>query len=143
MTGRPITDADRRLIEDATSVLREHFEPGRHRTACALRTASGATYTSINLLTTIGAAQVHCEPIAVGTAITDGETEFETSVAVTYPDEDPAREPQVVSACGVCRELLRDFAPDIDVVVPGDGEPVKVPLPELLPTTGEDVPGKR
>lgn len=133
MSGRPLTDADHVLIEAATDVLRTHFEPGRHRTACGLRGASGETYTSINLVTTIGAAQVHCEPIAMGMAVLNDETDFETSVAVTYPDNDPTQEPTVVSACGVCRELLRDFAPDIDVIVPGEDGSEKVALGELLP----------
>lgn len=136
MSSRPLTDSDRELVDATTETLRDHYVPGRHRTACGLRTASGATYTSINLITSLGATQVHCEPIAIGMAVLDDETDFETSVAVRYPDEDTTREPQVVSACGVCRELLRDFAPTIDVIVPGNGEPVKVGLPELLPAKG-------
>ena len=136
MSDGLLTDSDRELIDAAKQALYDRFEPGRFRTSCGLLTESGEIYTSINLVTTIGAAETHCEPIAVGMAIMDGHTEFSTSVAVNFPEDNPEREPQVVSACGVCRELLWDIAPGIDVIVPGAEGPEKVALTELLPAKG-------
>ena len=52
-------------------------------------------------------------------------------VADEFPDA------AVISACGVCREMLRDYDPDVDVIVDGEphgfDEPVKRPVTELLP----------
>lgn len=131
--ARPVSGADEALIAEATDVLHEQFEPGRHVVASALRADSGATYAAINLRTRVGNAQVHCEPITVGNAIAAGETGFETTVAVCYEGGDPSGDVRVVSACGVCRELLRDHCPGVDVVFRGEDGPVKAPVEALLP----------
>ncbi len=136
METRPLTSDDEALIEAAAGVLADHYEPGRHEVSSALRTASGRVYSAINLVPAVGTAAVHCEPITVGNAIMDGETAFETTVAVTYADPSERARVVVVSACGVCRELLFDFDPTVDVVVPARPEPVKATVAELLPGKG-------
>lgn len=136
MESRPLTAEDEALIDAAEDVLETHFEPGRHEVSSALRTTSGRVYTAINLVPSVGTAAVHCEPITIGNAVLDGETSFETTVAVTYADPSDPSGPMVVSACGVCRELLRDFDPTIDVIVPSDPGPVKAAVTELLPGKG-------
>lgn len=136
MDVRPLTADDEALIEAATEVLTAHYRPGRHEVASALRTGSGDVHAAINLVPSVGTAAVHCEPITVCNAIMDGETSFETTVAVTYADSTARSEVVVVSACGVCRELLRDFDPEVDVVVPTPDGPVKAAVTELLPGKG-------
>ena len=133
MDARELTADDEDLIAAATETLRAHFEPGRHEVASALRTGSGEVYTAINLVPSVGTAGVHCEPITIGMAVLDGETSFEASVAVTYEGRDPGGDVIVVSACGVCRELMRDFDPDTWVLLPGDDGPVKATVADLLP----------
>lgn len=136
MDPRPLTADDEALIDAATEVLQAHYEPGRHEVASALRTGSGAVYAAINLVSSVGTAAVHCEPITVGNAVLDGETDLEATVAVTYADPAARDEIVVLSACGVCRELLRDFDPDLDVVVPSSDGPVKSSVSDLLPGKG-------
>lgn len=132
METESLSNADRELIEEAKEVLREFHEPGRHRCSAALRTQSGAVYTGINLITG-GQPDVHSEPIALGRAVMAGDPNIETTVAVVYEDDDARNPMRVVSACGVCRELFNTFAPDVDIVVPGEDGPVKATLSELLP----------
>ena len=58
-----------------------------------------------------------------------------TAVAVRHPkpDED-AREIAIVSPCGACREMITDYAPSAQVIVPGpDGSALKLPIATLLP----------
>lgn len=136
MDARPITDADEALIEEATAVLADHFRPGRHEVASALRTDSGRTYAAINLVPSVGTAGIHCEPITIANAIRDGETGFDATVAVTYEDRDPARDVRVISACGVCRELVRDFDPGTDILFRDGDRVVKATAVELLPAKG-------
>lgn len=136
MDTRPLTADDEALIDAATEVLREHYEPGRHEVASALRTGSGTVYAAINLVPTVGTAAVHCEPITLGNAVLDGESDLETTVAVTYADPEARDEVVVLSACGVCRELLRDFDADLDVVVPSPDGPVAASVSDLLPGKG-------
>ncbi len=132
MRTEPLTDADRELIAAAEDLLRELYEPGRHRCSAALRTESGSVHTGINLITG-GQTDIHSEPIAYGRAVMAGDPEIETSVAVIYENNDASNEMRVVAACGVCREFYETFAPDVDVIVPGDPDPVKASLSELLP----------
>jgi cytidine deaminase len=134
--ARPLTAADEELVAEAEAALREHHVPGRRRVASALRAGSGEIYATANLETAVDNASVHCEPITVANALDAGETTFETTVAVLYPGDDPAEEPVVVSACGVCRELLRNYCPGVSVVFQGEAGPVKAPVEELLPGKG-------
>lgn len=126
-----LTADDRDLIDVATAVLRDHAETDLHSVGAAIRTASGATYSGLDLVTSVGTAGIHAEPIAIGRAIIDGEPGLETSVAVTGASA--GREPHVISACGVCRELIIDYAPDARIVIPGPEEPKKRPIEDLLP----------
>lgn len=131
MPTESLTADDRELIDLATEALRDHVESDLHSVGAAIRTDSGATYTGLDLVTSVGTAGIHAEPIAIGRAILDGEPGLETSVAVT--DVGGGRDPRVISACGVCRELINDYAPNARVLVPGRDTPVKRPIGELLP----------
>jgi cytidine deaminase len=145
-----LNDEDRELIEKATAVIERQYKPGKTRTArtvgTALRTGEGTVYTGVNLTADTPRASVCAEPVALGAAVADGHTSFETVVAVLYEpanepefdgDENDPPERRVISACGVCREMLRDYDPTVDVIVRGNphgvDEPVKRSVTELLP----------
>lgn len=49
-----------------------------------------------------------------------------------YSDETD-RSTKVVSPCGMCRELISDYAPDCYVLIEMNGELVKTKISELLP----------
>lgn len=136
MDVRPITEQDKKLIEAAEELLRQHHEPGRHRCSAAVRASSGEIYTGINLITG-GQTDVHSEPVALSLAVMANDPDIRTSVAVVYENDDASNPLQVVSACGVCRELYNTFAPDVDIIIPGDPHPIKASLSELLPAKGE------
>ena len=127
----PLSEADHGLIDAAEAMLREHHDPRLHTTGAALRAASGAVYTAVSLKAETAAADVHAEPVAVARARLDGETAFETVAAVQF--RDGTAETRVVSACGICREVLSRQAPDVSVVVERDGELGKQSLAALLP----------
>lgn len=150
MTIERLTDDDRELIEAATAAIEPRYKPGKTRTArtvgAALRAGDGSVYTGVNLTADTPRASVCAEPVALGAAIADGKTRFETSVAVLYKpynepefdgDESDPPETRVISACGVCREMLRDYDPTVDVIVDGGPHgvdaPVKRPVTDLLP----------
>lgn len=126
-----LEESDQRLRETAAAVLDRHYDPERHTTGVALRTDDGDVYTGISLKADTATADVHAEPIAVGRAIMDGASSFDTAVAVQF--DESTTETRVVSPCGACRELLARQAPEISVVVPGAAGPTVEPLPQLLP----------
>jgi cytidine deaminase len=123
----PLDTEDRALIGAAEEVIRTNFSQPRHTVGAALRCGSGAVYTGVNIDST---GYGPCaEPVALGAAISSGEREFQTIVAVCGPKKDY----EVISPCGNCRQLLADYAPDVMVVLTVDGELRKARAADLLP----------
>ena len=128
----PLSDVDRELVGAALELLRERAEPGRHEVAAALRTKSGEVHRGLHVESSIGRASICAEGVAIGVAAASGDTEIDTIVAVL----DTGDGWRLVAPCGLCRELISDYAPDatvIDYDATRD-EPVRpVPVIELLP----------
>jgi cytidine deaminase len=142
-TDLPLGAADRELVEVALELLRERAETGRHEVAAALRTKAGAVHRGLHVESSIGRASICAEGAAIAAAAAAGDTEIETIVAVL----DTGDGWRVVTPCGLCRELISDYAPaaiviDYDAARP---EPVRpVPVAELLPgKTTRRWPGAR
>ena len=121
-----IDERDRGLVETARDLIRRRFRDGHHHIAAALRTASGRLFTGVHVEAHVGRITVCGEAVAIGTAATEGDTAIDTIVAV-------ADTGTIVPPCGMCRELISDYAPGARVIVARHGEPVTVPVLELLP----------
>ena len=134
MPGKALTADDRALIEAARALIRERYVENRHHIAAALRTKSGGIHTGLHLDTYVGRASVCAEAVAVGMAMAAGDREIVAIVSVRHPRPREANQTiQVVSPCGICREMLADFAPGCRIIVPKDGELVSVAPLDLLP----------
>lgn len=68
------------------------------------------------------------EQIAIGTAITNGEREFEAIVAVRGRQGE-----EILPPCGNCRQILHDYMPECEVIVSVKGTPKKIAAKDLLP----------
>ncbi|SRR5579871_419504 len=118
----------RALLEAAASIIRLRYRPGFHHVGAALRTKTGAVFSAVHLEATVGRIAVCAEAVALGMAAAAGDTDVAMIVAVNQAGD-------VVAPCGMCRELISDYAPDALVIVPGpnaDG-PTIVPIGQLLP----------
>lgn len=130
-----LSEADRALVREATEAIRARYRYGRHTVGAALRGASGRIYAAVNLDATVGRAAVCAEAVAIGVAVMAGEASVEAVAAVWQHrrdkggGEEPAKV-SLVSPCGLCRELLLDYAPEVSVLMPGRG---RVPITALLP----------
>lgn len=111
------------LIGLARAIIATRFKQDYHEIGCALRTRSGQIFCAVHLEANVGRIAVCAEAVAIGMAASAGDTEIETIVAV-----DPKG--NIVSPCGMCRELISDYADDCRVIVSQD---VVVPVLELLP----------
>ena len=120
------TVVDEELINIARELIAARFKEGCHHIAAALRTTSGKVYSGVHLEAYVGRIAVCAEAIAIGAAATAGDTSIETIVAVNELGE-------IVSPCGMCRELISDFSPDAYVIILRSGQPVSVPVLDLLP----------
>lgn len=130
MNVLPISEADRDLIEAARSIVRLRYVPRWNCVGAALRTASGKTYAAIHLDAAVGRVAVCAEVIALGMAVAAGELQIETIVAVARRRDGDW---EVLPPCGMCRELLSDYAPGAYVIVPVGNDLVRMPLIDLLP----------
>lgn len=114
------------LIEEAREIIARRFKQNYHHVGAALRTRSGQVFTGVHLEANVGRIAVCAEAIAIGLAATTGDTDIETIVAVDRGGE-------VISPCGMCRELICDYAPNCEVIVPGDSSPEVVSIQTLIP----------
>jgi cytidine deaminase len=125
---------DRELVETARATIAKLYKENRHHIGSALRTKAGRVYTAVHLDTYVGRASVCAEAVALGRALADGESEIAAIVSVRHPrPAESDRTIRIVSPCGICREMLADFAHGSRVIVPGEDGPVAVAVDELLP----------
>src|SRR5699024_5347787 len=122
------------LIRDAEKVIEKNYHYGRHHIGAAVRTASGNVFSAVHIEVNVGRIAVFGEAIAIGKAISEGDHEFETIVAVAHPHPHEGIEKcWVVAPCGMCRELISDYGKHTDVIISYNGELLKCNVMELLP----------
>ena len=127
MAFQPIDSEDGKLIEAARDVLQRNYHPDRHSVGAAVLCPEGRIYRGVNVE---ACGYGPCaEPIAIGTAISNGERTFLAIVAV-HKEQDGYR---VLSPCGNCRQLLLDYAPDAIVIFSENGNVLKARARDLLP----------
>ena len=124
---KPLSDSDRELIAEAQRAIRQNYDAIRenHTVGAAVRCKSGKIYAGVNMYSMHGAC---AEQIALGTAVTQGEREFETIVAVRGRDGS-----EIIPPCGNCRQILHDYMPECEVILPAAGRIAKIRAQELLP----------
>jgi cytidine deaminase len=134
MKREALSPADEALIQTARDLIQARYKENRHHISAALRAGSGKVYTGVHLDTYVGRASVCAEAIALGRALTDGETAIDAIVSVRQPrPRDNIDGIQVVSPCGICRELLTDFAPEARIILRLEEGLARIPVGDLLP----------
>lgn len=133
-----LTPQDQDLIRAAREIIALRYREGWHEIGAALRTRSGRLFSAVHLEANVGRIAVCAEAVAIGMAASAGDTAIDTIVAV-----DPSG--SVVAPCGMCRELISDYAPGAAVIVPGAAGLERVPVLDLLPNkyTREESSGDR
>ena len=97
-----------------------------HTVGAAIKCRNGIIYSGVNC---DGIHGFCAEYITMGMAISAGEREFDTIVAVhqNFPN-------QVIAPCGNCRQMLIEYCPDIKVILNDDDHHlVKVGIKDLIP----------
>ena len=123
-----LTETDHLLISKGLEVLAANFDDGvyNHTVGCALLCKNGHIYQGVNCDGIHGAC---AEYVTMGMAISAGEREFDTIVAVHEKHVN-----SVIPPCGNCRQMLFEYCPDIQVIVNDEqGRLIKVRARDLLP----------
>ena len=122
-----LNDKGHELISQAQNAIRLNYDAvgERHTVGAAVRCKSGKIYTGVNVYSVHGAC---AEQIAIGTAITNGERQFDAIVAVRGRDG-----AEIIPPCGNCRQILHDYMPECEVILCVEGQNIKIKAKELLP----------
>ena len=130
-----LSDRDNELIAAASEAISKRYRNDWQEVGAALRTRDGRIYTGVNLDAYLGRMAVCAEAIAIGRSITEaGDNGIESIVAVRHPRPHEADQSiKVVSPCGSCRELIHDYDPKAQVIVPNGPTPSVVSIGDLLP----------
>ncbi len=119
-----VTDED--LLEMSRNAMRFSYSPYSHyRVGACLRCEDGAVYTGCNIENSSYGATNCAERTAVFKAVSEGHLKFD-AIAIAAQSEAPW-------PCGICRQVLWEFSPDMRVLVTWDGHVEEAPLKELLP----------
>jgi len=121
---------DRRLIDEAAEYRERAYAPySGHRVGAALRTPAGRTYGGCNVENAAYGPTNCAERTAVFRAVSEGDRAFSAIAVVAGGDGFPY-------PCGVCRQVLAEFAqPDLRVVMANldTGDAAIATLADLLP----------
>jgi len=122
-----LTENDHKLIQAAREAITKNYDSTDllHTVGAALRTKEGKIYVGVNVYSLHGAC---AEQIALGTAITNGERDFTAVVAVRGPHGE-----EILPPCGNCCQILKDYAPDCEVILSETDGGKKAKMQELLP----------
>ncbi len=120
---------DRELVDLAFTMLERSYVPYSHfPVGAALLCADGTVFTGCNVENAAYGPTICAERTALVKAVSEGRRDGFVKLAVAGSSED------YCWPCGVCRQALYEFAPDLTVLVArGDREFVTFPLRELLP----------
>lgn len=125
--NREVTENDLKLYRTAVSMLERSYSPfSGFRVGAALLTKSGEIITGVNIENSSLGATICAERTAFVKAISEGYREFDT-IAI-------ASSGQEAWPCGICRQFMYEFAPNLRVVTGTKEENLRVlTLKELLP----------
>jgi len=117
----------KQLVEKAFEAMEFAYAPySEFKVGAALLTKSGKVYTGCNVeIASFGATNC-AERTAIFKAISEGEKEYEAIAVVsstldtTYP-------------CGICRQVIVEFAPGIDIIMGRKDGYTVLTMDDLLP----------
>ena len=119
------------LTQARQAATRAQAKYSNFRVGAALETADGQIITGCNVESSSYGLTICAERVALTKALSEGKVNF-TKIAIVGPADD------FCPPCGACRQLLYDYAPDLEIIMT-DGKEIRcLPLRDLLPFAFEE-----
>lgn len=117
----------KKLYELADQAKENAYVPFSHfQVGAALLTEGGEVYTGVNVENSSYGATICAERTAFVKAISEGRRRFRAIAIASSGGE--------ALPCGICRQFMHEFEPELDVITGKDEENLRVwKLSELLP----------
>jgi cytidine deaminase len=117
---------DQELIRLAQTARENAYAPySRYQVGAALLTQSGQVFTGCNVENAVYPLCTCAERAAVAKAVSEGQREFAAIAVATRNGGSP---------CGSCRQVLREFAPHLRILLADEAGHVRqYTLDQLLP----------
>jgi len=114
------------LLEVAIEAREKSYSPYSHyKVGAALLTTHGKIYTGCNIENAAYTPSNCAERTAIFKAVSEGDQDFAAIAVATINGGTP---------CGVCRQVIREFAPNLTIIVVNiAGDYQVLTLPDLLP----------
>ncbi|MCL2366989.1 MAG: cytidine deaminase [Oscillospiraceae bacterium] len=119
---------DRKLISLAADVMANSYSPySRYKVGAAIECSNGTVFTGCNIENAAFGVTMCAEASAIAGAVSAGERNFKRIAIISEGNS-------YCLPCGTCRQLLHEFAPDLEVLsARADGRYVSYSLSSLLP----------
>ena len=123
----PFLMTDEQLLQKANEIRERAYAPySGFKVGAALLCADGTVFTGVNIESATYTPSVCAERTAFFKAISEGYSDF-VKIAVTCDKE-------YCSPCGVCRQVMVEHAPDLEVLMGNpQGTFKRVSIRDLLP----------
>jgi cytidine deaminase len=119
--------SEQELIEAAREARKfSKAKYSKFKVGAALLTADDEIITGCNVESSSYSLTICAERVALTKALSEGKNHFK-SIAIAALDD------AYCPPCGACRQMLFDYAPDIDVLMADSNGIKKMKLTELLP----------
>lgn len=123
------------LIRRAMKAREYSYSPySNFSVGAAILSESGKIYTGCNIESASYTPTICAERVALFKAVSEGERKFKMLALVGGSKNGEKKTEEIVSPCGVCRQMLYEFGKDLKVVMADNEEKYEVRmLEELLP----------
>lgn len=115
-----------KLINSAIEARRKAYAPySKFRVGAAIESQDGKIYTGCNIENNSYGLTICAERVAIFRAISEGVTKLKRMVLVG---------PKLITPCGACRQVIREFSEDIEIILVDKNKNIRVTsIKELLP----------